>query len=95
MNYWPAEVTNLSECHIPLFDMIKDLAENGAKTAKTYYNAGVGLRIIILTCGGEQHLWMQQGMECGRLAEHGFASIYGNIISLQVMSDSLENIIRL
>ena len=31
MNYWPAEVTNLSECHMPLFDLIKDLAENGAK----------------------------------------------------------------
>jgi len=40
MNYWPAEVTNLSECHLPLFDMIKDLSENGVKTAKTYYNAG-------------------------------------------------------
>lgn len=40
MNYWPAEVTNLSETHIPLFHLIKDLAENGAKTAKTYYNAG-------------------------------------------------------
>lgn len=39
MNYWPAEVTNLSECHQPLFDMIRDLAENGAITAKTYYNA--------------------------------------------------------
>jgi len=31
MNYWPVEVTNLSECHTPLFDMMKDLAENGAK----------------------------------------------------------------
>jgi alpha-L-fucosidase 2 len=40
MNYWPAEVTNLSECHMPLFDMMKDLAENGATTAKVYYNAG-------------------------------------------------------
>jgi alpha-L-fucosidase 2 len=40
MNYWPAEVTNLSETHMPLFNMIKDLAENGAKTAKLYYNAG-------------------------------------------------------
>ncbi|MFC1538472.1 glycoside hydrolase N-terminal domain-containing protein [Candidatus Latescibacterota bacterium] len=40
MNYWPAEVTNLSECHMPLFHMLKDLSENGAKTAKTYYNAG-------------------------------------------------------
>jgi alpha-L-fucosidase 2 len=40
MNYWPAEVTNLSECHMPLFDMLKDLSESGAKTAKIYYNAG-------------------------------------------------------
>ena len=40
MNYWPAEVTNLSECHLPLFEMIEDLAENGKKTAKIYYNAG-------------------------------------------------------
>ncbi|MBG0857923.1 MAG: glycoside hydrolase family 95 protein [Bacteroidales bacterium] len=40
MNYWPAEVTNLSECTIPLFNLIKDLSENGAKTAKLYYNAG-------------------------------------------------------
>ena len=39
MNYWPAEVTNLSECHLPLFDMLKDLSENGKKTAKAYYNA--------------------------------------------------------
>ena len=40
MNYWPAEVTNLTECTPPLFNMIKDLSENGAKTAKAYYNAG-------------------------------------------------------
>lgn len=40
MNYWPAEVTNLSECHTPLFEMLSDLSENGAKTAKEYYNAG-------------------------------------------------------
>lgn len=39
MNYWPAEVTNLSECHLPLFAMLKDLSESGAKTAKAYYNA--------------------------------------------------------
>jgi alpha-L-fucosidase 2 len=38
MNYWPAEVCNLAECHQPLFDLIKDLSETGAKTAKTYYN---------------------------------------------------------
>ena len=38
MNYWPAEVCNLPECTPPLFDLIKDLSETGAKTAKTYYN---------------------------------------------------------
>ncbi len=38
MNYWPAEVTNLSECHEPLFDLLEDVAESGAKTAKTHYN---------------------------------------------------------
>ncbi len=37
MNYWPAEVCNLSECHQPLFDMLEDAAVAGAKTARTYY----------------------------------------------------------
>ncbi len=37
MNYWPAEVCNLSECHQPLFKMLKDIAVTGAKTAKLYY----------------------------------------------------------
>ena len=40
MNYWPAEVTNLSECTAPLFHLIEDLAENGAETARLYYGAG-------------------------------------------------------
>ena len=39
MNYWPAEVTNLSECHQPLFDMIEDLSKTGAITAKVLYGA--------------------------------------------------------
>ena len=37
MNYWPAEVCNLSETHEPLFSMIKDISETGVKTAKIYY----------------------------------------------------------
>ena len=40
MNYWPAEVTNLSECHQPLFDMLRDIAVTGAKTARVYYDCG-------------------------------------------------------
>ena len=39
MNYWPAEMTNLAECHVALFDMLKDVAESGAKTAKEHYDA--------------------------------------------------------
>ena len=37
MNYWPAEVTNLSECHEPLFRLIKESAVNGRETAKNMY----------------------------------------------------------
>jgi alpha-L-fucosidase 2 len=37
MNYWPAEVTNLSECHEPLFRLIKECLVNGAETAKNMY----------------------------------------------------------
>jgi alpha-L-fucosidase 2 len=40
MNYWPAEVCNLSETAEPLFSMIRDLSETGAKTAKVMYGCG-------------------------------------------------------
>ena len=39
MNYWPAELLNLSPMHEPLFKMIEELAVTGAETAKEYYNA--------------------------------------------------------
>lgn len=37
MNYWPAEVTNLSELHEPMFDMIEDLMISGRRTAEQQY----------------------------------------------------------
>lgn len=37
MNYWPAEVTNLSETHLPLMQMLKELSETGRETARTMY----------------------------------------------------------
>lgn len=40
MNYWPAEITNLSEMHHPLFDLIKDLSVTGKQTARQFYNMG-------------------------------------------------------
>ncbi|ORX61253.1 hypothetical protein BCR36DRAFT_341793 [Piromyces finnis] len=39
MNYWPAEVTNLSECHDPLFSLIRDLSVTGREAASKIYNA--------------------------------------------------------
>lgn len=39
MNYWPAEVTNLAECHQPFIDMVKDLSVTGARTASEMYGA--------------------------------------------------------
>jgi alpha-L-fucosidase 2 len=39
MNYWPAELLNLSALHEPLFKMIDELAVSGKETAKQYYNA--------------------------------------------------------
>jgi alpha-L-fucosidase 2 len=39
MNYWPVELTNLSECHQPLFVLIRDISETGAEVAKEHYNA--------------------------------------------------------
>jgi alpha-L-fucosidase 2 len=37
MNYWPAETCGLPECHQPLFEMVRDLSRNGAKTAEVNY----------------------------------------------------------
>ncbi len=39
MNYWPIEVTNLKECHLPLFDLINVIRETGRRTAKIMYGS--------------------------------------------------------
>ncbi|WP_455663899.1 glycosyl hydrolase family 95 catalytic domain-containing protein [Phocaeicola sp.] len=39
MNYWPAEVTNLTETHQPLFEMVKELAVTGQRTARNMYGS--------------------------------------------------------
>lgn len=39
MNYWPAELTNLSEMHQPLFSMLKDLSITGQESATKMYGA--------------------------------------------------------
>lgn len=37
MNYWPAEVCNLSELHMPLMDLLKKMQEKGRETARDMY----------------------------------------------------------
>jgi alpha-L-fucosidase 2 len=39
MNYWPAEVTNLSECHLPFIAFTDSLRKRGRETAKQMYNS--------------------------------------------------------
>lgn len=42
MNYWCAESCNLSECHLPLFDLLDRVRENGTVTAKEMYGISKG-----------------------------------------------------
>lgn len=62
MNYWPAEVTNLSDLHAPLFDLIGSLVEPGQKTARAYYDARGWVSFLLanpwgFTSPGESASW--------------------------------------
>ncbi|MBK0370201.1 glycoside hydrolase family 95 protein [Flavobacterium agrisoli] len=69
MNYWPAEITNLSEMHVPLFSMLKDLAVTGQESASEMYHArGWNMhhntdlwRITGVVDGGFYGLWPMGG----------------------------------
>jgi alpha-L-fucosidase 2 len=52
MNYWPAEVANLSDLTQPLFALISSLQEPGAKTAHDYYNARGWVAHVLATPWG-------------------------------------------
>ncbi len=43
MNYWPAEVTNLSECHKPFFWLMEALIPNSRELARTLGFQGIAL----------------------------------------------------
>lgn len=62
MNYWPAEVCNLSDLTQPLFALIDSLQIPGAKTAHDYYNARGWVAHVItnpwgFTSPGEAASW--------------------------------------
>lgn len=62
MNYWPAEVTNLSDLHEPMFALIGSLQAPGTKTARAYYNARGWVAFLLanpwgFTSPGESASW--------------------------------------
>ncbi len=62
MNYWPADSTNLSELHEPLFSLIESLVEPGTQTAKTYFDARGWVSFLLanpwgFTSPGESASW--------------------------------------
>jgi alpha-L-fucosidase 2 len=62
MNYWPAEVCNLSELTGPMFALVESLQQPGARTARAYYGARGWVAHVItnpwgFTSPGEQASW--------------------------------------
>lgn len=79
MNYWPAESTNLAECHEPFLDFIESLVKPGSRTAEVQYDAkGWVVHTISniwgFTSPGEHPSWGQfpaaSGWLCRHLWEH-------------------------
>ena len=80
MNYWPAEVANLAECHEPLFDFIALLAAHGRTTAEVNYgargwvahhNADIwGQTAPVGDYGGGDPVWANWAMSSPWLCQH-------------------------
>ena len=79
MNYWLAETTNLSECHLPLFDLIEGLSVNGRKTAEVNYgargwvahhNADIWRQTAPVGEGSGNPVWANWQMSAGWLCQH-------------------------
>lgn len=79
MNYWPAEVTQLSELNEPLFRLIREVSQTGAATARTMYGKDGWVlhhnTDIWRVTGGIDHapsgMWMTGGAWlCSHLWQH-------------------------
>ena len=62
MNYWPAEITNLADCHLPLINFIGQLVKPGEVTSKAYYKGKGWVAHVIsnpwkFTAPGEGASW--------------------------------------
>ncbi len=75
MNYWPAEVSNLGDCHTPLLKLIESLQKPGAATAGAYYDANGWVAHVItnvwgFTAPGEKASWGATASGSAWLCEH-------------------------
>lgn len=75
MNYWLAEPMNLSECHLPMTELVKSLVEPGKRTAKAYYDAPGWIAHVITnpwgyTAPGEHASWGSTNTGSGWLCQH-------------------------
>ena len=75
MNYWPAEVCGLGDCHVPMLKLIEALQRPGRKTAKAYYNADGWVAHVItnawgFTAPGERASWGSTVSGSAWLCEH-------------------------
>jgi alpha-L-fucosidase 2 len=79
MNYWLAETTNLSGCHLPLFDLIEGLSVNGRKTAEinygargwvSHHNADLWRQTAPVGEGTGNPVWANWQMSAGWLCQH-------------------------
>ncbi len=75
MNYWPAEVCNLAECHEPFLKYIDSLREPGRRTARIHYGADGWVVHTIsnvwgFTSPGEHPTWGLFSAATGWLCQH-------------------------
>ncbi|MBM3500718.1 MAG: glycoside hydrolase family 95 protein, partial [Armatimonadetes bacterium] len=75
MNYWPAEVTNLSDLHEPMLELIASLEAPGRQTARSYYGADGWVAHVItnvwgFTSPGEHASWGATCSGSAWLCEH-------------------------
>jgi len=57
MNYWPAESTNLSECHLPMAEFTRSLVPRGTLTARHYHCRQDGGEVRGWVTNHEVNIW--------------------------------------
>ena len=90
MNYWPAEVCNLSELTHPLFALVTRCRRRGPKTAHAYYQARGWVAHVItnpwgFTSPGEAASW-----GASTAVRPGYANIFMTITCSRAIGNFLS-----